>query len=122
MPALPPRLGQPAVPVLSPGQEIIMPSFTFVSTACVFALCGPTPVYVDVEAGFLNFDPDAVEQANTSNTKAIVVVLYARIACDMVAIMDMGLGLRLGLGLGKCTPRLRQCLRHCSGRSRPSWR
>ena len=98
MPALPPRLGQPAVPVLSPGQEIIMPSFTFVSTACAFALCGATPVYVDVEAGSLNLDPDAVEQANTSNTKAIVVVLYAGIACDMVAIMDMGLGLGLGLG------------------------
>ena len=72
-----------------PGDEIIMPSFTFVSTASAFALRGATPVYVDVDVGSLNLDPGAVEQAITPKTKAIVVVHYAGVACDMDTIMDV---------------------------------
>lgn len=72
---------------LDAGDEVIMPSFTFVSTANAFALRRAVPVFVDVDPGTLNVDPDAIEAAITSRTRAIVVVHYAGIACDMDRIM-----------------------------------
>ncbi len=71
---------------LHAGDEVVMPSFTFVSTANAFALRGAKPVFVDVQADTLNIDPDAIEAAITPRTRAIVVVHYAGVGCDMAAI------------------------------------
>ncbi len=65
------------------GDEIIMPSFTFVSTANAFVSRGAIPVFVDIERKSLNLDLDLVEQAITSKTKAVVAVHYAGHACDL---------------------------------------
>lgn len=70
-----------------PDDEIIMPSYTFVSTANAFVLRGATPVFVDIEPTNLNIDPRKVEKAVTDRTKAIVVVHYAGVSCDMTEIM-----------------------------------
>jgi dTDP-4-amino-4,6-dideoxygalactose transaminase len=72
---------------VGPGDEVIMPSFTFVSTANAFALRGATPVFVDIRPDTLNLDEALVEAAVTPRTKAIVPVHYAGVACDMDAIM-----------------------------------
>lgn len=72
---------------LQPGDEVIVPSFTFVSTANAFVLRGATPVFVDVRADTLNIDETLVEAAITSRTKAICVVHYAGVACEMDAIL-----------------------------------
>lgn len=72
---------------LQPGDEVIMPSFTFVSTANAFALRGARPVFADIDRQSLNLDPTLLEQALTEKTKAIVPVHYAGIPCDMDAIM-----------------------------------
>jgi dTDP-4-amino-4,6-dideoxygalactose transaminase len=68
---------------VGPGDEVIMPSYTFVSTANAFVLRGATPVFVNIDAGTLNIDPEQVESAVTSKTKAIVPVHYAGVGCDM---------------------------------------
>jgi len=68
------------------GDEVIMPSFTFVSTANAFVLRGATPVFVDINEKTLNIDPVQVASAVTSRTKAIVPVHYAGVSCDMVQI------------------------------------
>src|SRR5690348_383098 len=70
-----------------PGDEVIMPSFTFVSTANAFVLRGATPVFVDVRPDTLNLDEKLVEAAITPRTKVICVVHYAGVGCDMDAIM-----------------------------------
>lgn len=72
---------------ISPGDEVIMPSFTFVSTANAFALRGGVPVFVDVRQDTLNLDEKMVERAITPRTKAIVPVHYAGIPCDMTPIL-----------------------------------
>jgi dTDP-4-amino-4,6-dideoxygalactose transaminase len=72
---------------LDPGDEVVMPSFTFVSTANAFALRGARPVFVDVDPLTLDLDPAAVADAVTERTRAIVVVHYAGIACDMDALL-----------------------------------
>jgi dTDP-4-amino-4,6-dideoxygalactose transaminase len=72
-----------------PGDEIIMPSFTFVSTANAFVLRGGVPVFVDVRADTLNIDETKIEAAVTARTKAIVVVHYAGVACDMDVISEI---------------------------------
>ncbi|KAM3568937.1 hypothetical protein VYU27_008952 [Nannochloropsis oceanica] len=73
---------------LEPGDEVIMPSFTFVSTANAVALRGAVPVFVDVAGGDdLNLDPEAVRRSVTDKTKAIIVVHYGGKACNMDAIM-----------------------------------
>ena len=72
---------------LRPGDEVIMPSFTFVSTANAFALRGAVPVFVDVQETTLNIDPDLIEAAVTDRTRAIVIVHYGGVACDMDRIM-----------------------------------
>ena len=74
---------------LKPGDEVIMPSYTFVSTANAFVLRGAIPVFVDVDCSTFNIDPDSVELAISSKTKAIVVVHYAGISCDMDRIMAL---------------------------------
>jgi dTDP-4-amino-4,6-dideoxygalactose transaminase len=72
---------------VGPGDEVIMPSFTFVSTANAFVLRGAKPVFADVRADTLNLDESKVESAITRRTKAIVPVHYAGVACEMDAIM-----------------------------------
>jgi dTDP-4-amino-4,6-dideoxygalactose transaminase len=74
---------------IQPGDEIIMPSYTFVSTANAFVLRGAVPVFVDVREDTLNLDERLVESAVTARTKAIVPVHYAGMACEMDAIMDI---------------------------------
>jgi dTDP-4-amino-4,6-dideoxygalactose transaminase len=68
------------------GDEIILPSYTFVSTVNAFASRGATPVFVDIEPGGLNLNLDIVEQAITSKTKAIVAVHYAGHSCDLIRL------------------------------------
>ena len=74
---------------LQPGDEVIMPSFTFVSTANAFVLRGAVPVFVDIRPDTLNIDEAQVEAAITSRTKAIVLVHYAGVACEMDRLMDV---------------------------------
>ncbi|OGT06714.1 MAG: dTDP-4-amino-4,6-dideoxygalactose transaminase [Gammaproteobacteria bacterium GWF2_41_13] len=74
---------------IHPGDEIIMPSFTFVSTANAFVLRGGIPVFVDVRSDTLNIDEKKIESAITAKTKAICVVHYAGVGCEMDAIMDI---------------------------------
>lgn len=80
---------------IQPGDEIIMPSFTFVSTANAFVLRGGVPVFVDIRADTLNLDERLIEAAITQRTKAIVPVHYAGVACEMDTIM--GIARRHGL-------------------------
>jgi len=68
---------------VKPGDEIIMPSFTFVSTANAFVLRGAVPVFVDIREDTLNINENLIEAAITKRTKAIVVVHYAGVACEM---------------------------------------
>ena len=72
---------------LQPGDEVIMPSFTFVSTANAFVLRGAIPVFVDIRADTLNIDETLIEAAITPRTKAICVVHHAGVACEMDIIM-----------------------------------
>jgi len=74
---------------IGPGDEVIMPSYTFVSTANAFVLRGGVPVFVDVRPDTLNIDETKIEAAITPRTKAIVPVHYAGVACEMDAIMDI---------------------------------
>jgi dTDP-4-amino-4,6-dideoxygalactose transaminase len=71
------------------GDEVIMPSFTFVSTANAFVLRGAVPVFVDVREDTLNLDERLVEGAITPRTRAIVPVHYAGVACEMDAILEI---------------------------------
>jgi len=72
---------------IAPGDEVIMPSYTFVSTANAFVLRGAVPVFVDVRPDTLNLDETLVEDAITDRTKAIVVVHYAGVGCEMDTLM-----------------------------------
>jgi dTDP-4-amino-4,6-dideoxygalactose transaminase len=71
------------------GDEVILPSFTFVSTANAFALRGATPVFVDIQEDNLNIDHRIVAEAITDRTRVIVPVHYAGVACDMRAILSI---------------------------------
>jgi dTDP-4-amino-4,6-dideoxygalactose transaminase len=71
---------------IAPGDEVIMPSFAFVSTANAFVLRGAVPVFVDVHPDTMTIDPALVEPAITPRTKAIVALHYAGVACDMDAL------------------------------------
>jgi dTDP-4-amino-4,6-dideoxygalactose transaminase len=71
------------------GDEVIMPSYTFVSTANAFALRGAKIVFVDVRPDTMNIDEKKIESAITTKTKVIVPVHYAGVACEMDAIMDI---------------------------------
>lgn len=74
---------------LKPGDEIIMPSYTFVSTANAFVLRGAVPVFVDIREDTLNIDENLIEKAITEKTKAIIPVHYAGVACEMDVIMEI---------------------------------
>lgn len=74
---------------IQPGDEIIMPSYTFVSTANAFVLRGGVPVFVDIREDTLNLDERLIEAAITPSTKAIVPVHYAGVACEMDAILEI---------------------------------
>ncbi|HML22656.1 MAG TPA: dTDP-4-amino-4,6-dideoxygalactose transaminase [Aggregatilinea sp.] len=74
---------------LKPGDEVIVPSFTFVSTVNAFVLRGATPVFADVREDTLNMDETKLEALITPRTRAIVPVHYAGVACEMDAIMDI---------------------------------
>ena len=74
---------------LEPGDEVIMPSYTFVSTANAFVLRGAVPVFVDIRPDTLNINEELVEQAITPRTKAIVAVHYAGVACEMDKLKEI---------------------------------
>lgn len=74
---------------IAPGDEVVMPSYTFVSTANAIALRGGVPVFVDVRADTLNIDEGLIEAAITSRTRAVMPVHYAGIGCEMDAIMAL---------------------------------
>lgn len=74
---------------IKPGDEIIMPSFTFVTTASSFVLRGGVPVFVDIRPDTFNINEDLIESAITSRTKAIMVVHYAGAGCEMDKIMKI---------------------------------
>ncbi|CAH7487499.1 dTDP-4-dehydro-6-deoxy-D-glucose transaminase [Vibrio chagasii] len=74
---------------ISPGDEVIMPSYTFVSTANAFVIHGAKVVFVDIDPTTMNIDVKKIESAITPRTKAIAPVHYAGIGCDMDAIMEL---------------------------------
>lgn len=74
---------------IKPGDEIIMPSYTFVSTANAFVLRGGVPVFIDIRPDTLNIDETLIEAAITRRTRAIVPVHYAGVACEMDVIMEI---------------------------------
>ncbi len=74
---------------IQPGDEIIMPSFTFVSTATAFVLRGGVPVFIDIRPDTLNLDETKIEEAITPKTKAIIPVHYAGVGCEMKTIMEI---------------------------------
>ncbi len=74
---------------IQPGDEVIMPSYTFVSTADAFVLRGANVVFVDIRPDTMNIDETKIEDAITEKTKAIVPVHYAGVACEMDTIMDI---------------------------------
>ena len=74
---------------IAPGDEVIMPTFTFVSTANAFVLRGARPVFVDIRTDTLNIDERLIEAAITPRTRAIVVVHYAGVACAMDSILAL---------------------------------
>lgn len=80
---------------VQPGDEVIMPSFTFVSTANAFVLRGATPVFVDIRPDTLNIDETLIEKAITSRTKAIVPVHYAGVSCEMDTITEIAASYKL---------------------------
>lgn len=74
---------------VGPGDEVIMPSYTFASTANAFVLQGATPVFIDIRDDTLNLDETLIEDAITSKTKAIVPVHYAGVGCEMDTILEI---------------------------------
>lgn len=74
---------------IGPGDEVIMPAYTFVSTADAFVLRGATPVFVDIRPDTMNVDETKIEAAVTERTKVIAPVHYAGIGCEMDTIMDI---------------------------------
>lgn len=74
---------------LEPGDEVIMPSFTFVTTASAFVAASAVPVFVDIRPDTLNLDESKIEDALTERTRVIVAVHYGGVACEMDAIRDI---------------------------------
>lgn len=74
---------------IEPGDEVIMPSYTFVSTADAFVLRGAKAVFVDIRPDTMNIDENLIEEAITDKTKVIVPVHYAGVSCEMDTIMDI---------------------------------
>ncbi len=74
---------------LEPGDEVIVPDFAFVSTANAFALLGAVPVFVDIDPDTLNINANRIEQALTERTRAVVVIHYGGVACNMDRIKEI---------------------------------
>jgi dTDP-4-amino-4,6-dideoxygalactose transaminase len=74
---------------IGPGDEVIMPSYTFATSASAFALRGAVPVFVDIRPDTLNLDENLVEGAITGRTRAILAVHYAGVGCDMTVLQDI---------------------------------
>ena len=74
---------------LQPGDEVIVPAYTFVSTANAFAMFGARPVFADVRPEDMNLDPDSVSDLTSPRTRAIVPVHYGGVACDMDRLLDI---------------------------------
>ena len=74
---------------LKAGDEVLVPSFTFSSTATAIVLTGATPVFIDVRPDTMNIDETKLEEAITDKTRAIMAVHYAGVACEMDTIMDI---------------------------------
>jgi dTDP-4-amino-4,6-dideoxygalactose transaminase len=74
---------------LAPGDEVVVPSFTFSSTAAAVALRGATPVFADVDADTLNLDPDSLEACLTPRTRAVFLVHYGGVGADMRRILEI---------------------------------
>ncbi|KAJ5570083.1 uncharacterized protein N7459_009513 [Penicillium hispanicum] len=74
---------------IQPGDEIIVPSYTYVTTVNSFVLRGAVPVFVDIEDTTMNMDPDHIEAAVTSKTRAIIAVHYGGVACEMDRVMQI---------------------------------
>ena len=74
---------------IRPGDEVIMPAYTFVSTADAFVLRGAVPVFVDIRPDTMNIDEKLIEAAVTERTRAVVPVHYAGVACEMDTIMEV---------------------------------
>lgn len=74
---------------IRPGDEVVMPAYTFVSTANAIALRGGVPVFAEIDPATLNLDPDAAAAAITSRTRAIMLVHYAGVGCEMEAFQSL---------------------------------
>ena len=74
---------------IQPGDEVIVPSFTFVSTVNAFVLRGAKPVFVDIRPDTLNLNENHLESLITDKTKAIIVMHYAGVGCEMDSILDI---------------------------------
>ncbi|KAE8365225.1 pyridoxal phosphate-dependent transferase [Aspergillus caelatus] len=74
---------------IQPGDEVIVPSYTYVTTVNAFALRGAVPVFVDLEDATMNIDANLIEEAITPKTRAIIPVHYGRVSCDMDKIMEV---------------------------------
>ncbi len=74
---------------IEPGDEVILPSYTFSSTANAAVLCGARLIFVDIRPDTMNIDETKIEEAITDRTKAIIVVHYAGVACEMDAVMEL---------------------------------
>ena len=74
---------------VGPGDEVVLPSFTFVSCANAVIRAGARPIFAEIDPATLNIDPAAIERALTPRTRAVIVVHYAGRACDMAAIVDL---------------------------------
>ena len=105
---------------LAPGDEVIMPSYTFVSTANAFVLRGAVPVFVDIRADNLNLDERLIAAAITPRTRAIAVVHYAGVACDMDAIMALANAAQSARGRGRGAGVARDLQGPQPGHDRPS--
>jgi dTDP-4-amino-4,6-dideoxygalactose transaminase len=82
---------------IRPGDEVILPSFTFVSTANAFVLRGAVPVFVDIRPDTLNLDETRIEEAVSERTRAIVPMHYAGVSCDMTAILAIARRLEIAV-------------------------
>lgn len=74
---------------IGPGDEVIVPAFSYVATANVVELVGATPVFVDIDLGTFNIDPEKIEERITTRTKAIIPVHEFGLACDIEAVMKI---------------------------------
>ena len=89
---------------VQPGDEVIIPSFTFVSTVNAFALRGATPVFVDIRPDTLNLDETQLERLITPKTKAVVPVHYAGVGCEMDVISAVARAHDTAVGLSVVWP------------------